>query len=86
MSDTDAESPLDEESSDVFEGEQESIIADDEISLEIQEPKEEVLRRKRIRRLLELQLERKRLREELDDFTDLDEDSEEFDDDDEDEV
>lgn len=59
---------------DVFEPEQESNLGDDdEANVEIHEPKEEVLRRKKIRRQLERRLEQKRLREELDDFIDLDE-------------
>lgn len=75
MSDADTESPLDEESSDVFEPDQESSLIDDETDVVVHESKEEALRRKKIRRLLERQLERKRLREELDDFIDLDEEN-----------
>lgn len=75
MSDTNTESPLDEESGEVFDPEQEPGLVDDDANLEIHESKEEALRRKKIRRLLERQLERKRLREELDDFIDLDEDN-----------
>ncbi len=84
MSEADAESPLGGDE-DVFEPEQESnlIENDEETNVEVHESKEEVLRRKKIRRQLELRLERKRLREELDDFIDLnDEDDEDVLDDD----
>lgn len=77
MSDTDDESPLDEEPGDVFETDEESTPVEEETEVEIRESKEDVLRRKKIRRLLERQLERKRLREELDDFIDLDEEIDE---------
>lgn len=75
MSEEDTESPLDEEPVEAFDPEEGA-------SIDIPESKEDILRRKKIRRLLEQKLERKRLREELDDFIDLDEDTETDDEDD----
>lgn len=74
MSDEDTESPLDEDPVDAFAPEEEADI-------DIPESKEDILRRKKIRRMLERKLERKRLREELDDFIDLDEEGAEDDED-----
>ena len=73
MSESETGSPLGGEPEEAFELEQEESLTDNETNLEVHESKEEVLRRKKIRRQLEQRLERKRLREELDDFIDLDE-------------
>lgn len=80
MGDTHTESSLDDESNDGLEPEQLDIVTDDEVDVEIHESKEDILRRKKIKRLLERELERKRLREELDDFVDFDEENIEDDD------
>lgn len=84
MSDADTESPLDEGSDDVFDEGHEAVGSDEVVEIPVHESKDDILRRKRIRRLLERRLERKRLRAELDDFVDLDEDAEDLLEDDED--
>jgi len=73
MNDTEDDTPLDEDSEDVFDEEAHSVEpVDVAADLHLHESKEDILKRKKIRQLLERRLERKRLREELDDFIDLD--------------
>ena len=86
MSEANTESSLSGDD-EAFEPDQEQNLANDEEENvevhEVPESKEDVLRRKKIRRQLERKLEQKRLREELDDFIDLDDktDDESLDDD-----
>lgn len=84
MSDADTDSPLDEGADDVFDEGHEATGPDEVVEVNVHESKDDILRRKRIRRLLERRLERKRLRAELDDFVDLDEETDDLLEDDED--